>query len=235
MEAQQKRELETAKAEAEAAREKLQGLSSRDGWHGLDSGLRREVEDRRYAYLPSSAEELRTHKTDTEALVAKVEVELAEKKRLREAEAKAKAEAERVDREELAVIFDVIGDNLDEARSIRAAAEELADVFGHQVAFSAINGELNAPYGRARRQDGLTTRLPGIEEMEHASWLLQFRRAGDLDEWLAAIAAWLDATNQAVEPEIPAASSDGGNTVDLSKLDVSKLFGGNVHVERKRK
>ena len=84
VEAAQKRELETAKAEAEAAREELRGLSSREEWDDLDYELRRKVENRRYSYLPSSAEELRTDKADTEALVAKVEAKLAENQRLRE-------------------------------------------------------------------------------------------------------------------------------------------------------
>ncbi len=76
--AMQKRELEVAKVETESLREVLRGLTSRDGWDDLDSELRREVEGKRYSYLPSSIEELRECKAETEALVAKVEVTLAE-------------------------------------------------------------------------------------------------------------------------------------------------------------
>lgn len=82
VEAQQKRELETAKAEAEAVRKKLWGFSDHEGWCGLDPGLRSEVEGRRYSYLPSSAEELRQYKADIEVIVTKVEAELVEVQRL---------------------------------------------------------------------------------------------------------------------------------------------------------
>jgi ATP-dependent helicase HrpB len=192
VEARQKRELETAKAEAQAAREQLRGLSSCDGWYDLDSELRRKVENRRYEYLPNSIEELCQHKADTEALVAKVEVELAETLRRREEEAKAQAEAERAEREELAVILAENGADLADAREIRWFAEGVVEILGASGALKVLQSELDAPYGRVRRQDAILSKAPGIDQASAGDRFLRFFRARDVDSWLAGAVAWLE-------------------------------------------
>ena len=79
VEARQKRELEAARATAEAAREILQGLSGRDGWEDLNQEIQCEVEDWLDSYLPNSTAGFRQEKANTEALVAKVEAALSKR------------------------------------------------------------------------------------------------------------------------------------------------------------
>ena len=87
---QERRSREADKAQAEAAREVLRGLTSRDGWNDLEYEFRREVESRRYSYLPDSSEELRRWAAETKTLVVKVEAALKEVAERRGREAKAK-------------------------------------------------------------------------------------------------------------------------------------------------
>lgn len=77
------REIESVKAEAEAARRELQDLTNRTGWSEVPSELRSKVEQRRYSYLPSSLEDLRADEAETKAIIAEVEAELAERERKR--------------------------------------------------------------------------------------------------------------------------------------------------------
>jgi len=83
VEAMRKRELEAARAEAETVRKAFGDLFLSDNWKDLDPELRRKVEDWRYSYLPSSTDQLRTDKADTEALIARVEAEFLQIERNR--------------------------------------------------------------------------------------------------------------------------------------------------------
>ena len=76
---EEKRELETARAEAETAREVLRGLPGRDGWDNLDRELRRQVGSWQDLFLPRTIDELRADKAETEALIAKVESALSKR------------------------------------------------------------------------------------------------------------------------------------------------------------
>jgi HrpA-like RNA helicase len=251
VEAQQKRELETAKAEAEAAREELRGLSSREGWDDLDYELRREVENRRYSYLPSSAEELRTDKADTEALVAKVEAELAENQRLRE-----------------------------RRQEIEECLNELQEIHGRPAAHIVVreNGEVavncgkSSKMGRCDVTPSLGERQYGPESLDDEGRLSvwqpipvgrkvtasDYSGSGNLMSevtfavpkcklepgvWAVTedgatfypVIYWNDrevipdsveAVAAEPEPDVSGSNEDA----DLSKVDLSKLFGGNVRI-----
>lgn len=223
-EAQKQRELEIVKAEAEAARTKLRGLQSREGWRDLEYELRYKVENRQYSYLPGSAEELRKDKADTEAIVAEVETTLVETRHKREEEAKAKAEAERAEREELSPILNET-ENIQEARTIRSFAEYLEKKLGSKRAVDVLRGELNAPYGRARRQGAIRHAVPELEDSESRDFLW-FQNASRVDLWIAGALAWLEArqTPAKIEPE----PLEVGPPAPAGTLDISKLFGGQV-------
>ncbi|MEK9183438.1 MAG: helicase-related protein [Patescibacteria group bacterium] len=231
--AQAEAELSEAKAEAESAREELGGLQSGNDWYDLDYELRRRAEERRYSYLPPTAEEIRQWTVETKAIIAKAQTVFTDIQRQREAEAKAQAEAERVEREELAAILREIGeDNLAVAREAKAFAEVVAGISGVHEGIKILRDELTAPYGRGRRQEAISWKVPGISSTDAGSRFLSFYRAGDVDAWLVGAAVWLETKLTKSRVASPVATPSDSKPVDLSKVDLGGLFGGAVAKRR---
>jgi len=221
-----------ALAEAEAARDELKGLSGRDGWNDLAYEFRQAVEGRTgyYNRLPETAELLSGWAVEARALFARVEAELPEAIRRRREAERAQAEAEREEREELAVIFTMIGDDLSLARQAKELAEAAENIKGHKEALFVLREESEAPYGRSRRQDALRWKVPGIEGTEIGERLLASSKASFVDALLAGAVAWLEA-EKSVESQ-PEAEAESGEPVDLAQVDLSKLFGGGARTRR---
>jgi hypothetical protein len=225
--ARELREAEQLKAEAESARQELQGLYSHEGWNSLNWNFREEVDRQHYSSLPSSTQEIRKWIVQTKALCAKVEATIAENIRARQEEARQKAEVERAEREELAVVLQWTGDNLETAREIRAFAQAIAEIKGASEGAKILRQELNAPYGRARRQGNISYLVRGLSDTDAGQRFLSLYRASDEYAWIAGAAAWLESKLEKSDNKSQA------KPVELST--VTTLFGVAVQQSSKRR
>lgn len=95
-EEREKREREEARKAAEAAQAKMSELYEKY-YHGsevkLESGVREKLYSRRYAYLPPSSAELKQWTAETNAVIAEVEVAVAEADRIKAEEEARRAKA----------------------------------------------------------------------------------------------------------------------------------------------
>lgn len=127
----------------------------------------------------------------------------AEIKRQQEAELAAQAAVERGERERLAPILEVAGDDIQSARSAQRFAEAVTEILGARQAIEVLREELDAPYGRARRQEAIRIKVSGIEGTEIGSRFLSFSRARDVNSWLAGAIAWLETSQEKIaEPTV---------------------------------
>ncbi len=153
---------------AEAERGKLRNFCHTGGWYGISDTLRREVEDRGYAYLPSGIAELTAWTTETQSLISRVEATMAEDKRSREeAEREAREAEERQQaglRAQLGELLahDWVRDDLGLAARIDGFVKEAIKIRGSQAA-KLLQDEQYEAYGRARRTDALERKFPGID------------------------------------------------------------------------
>jgi len=207
---------ETAiREEAEAAKEELAALRSLTGFWDMDPEVRRQVDEWGYN-RPYDLGPLQAWTAETKALIVKVTPALAEISR-------ARAEAEAAEADELAPILrwagkaDAWGNplvlSIDQARGIYGFAVAcLRAVNGDsQAAFRALDNELRANYGRARRQEAIQNRFPGLAQTEAGGRFMSLSRAEEVDVWLAGAGAWLMAKTapvaqrKAVPTPVPAA------------------------------
>ncbi|MCF6276987.1 MAG: hypothetical protein L3J07_04050 [Candidatus Magasanikbacteria bacterium] len=173
------------KFEAKKLQETLGKLIGRKGWYDLkECDSKKQAGDRRYCYLSSSVEELSKWIAETKVIITEVEV-LFEK---------LEADLE-LEQEVIAVILRENGDNLDQARQIRAFADKVVEILGSkEKATQIFNGELNAPYGRARRQDAIADKVSNLDWCCQGDEFFSLGRARDLDLWLQLAITYLDST-----------------------------------------
>lgn len=150
------------------------------------------------------------------------------------------AEKQQKEREELAFLLEELKNNKEvnepfkEAKRIRDFAEEAVKA-GLQVGkdrqevISLLEGELNARYGRARRQKQLKQVLYPLAEKDLGQRLLGFRRRRDLDRWLKGAIKWLKNKPSTQERKVDQESEDAD--LDLEEADLSELFGGRAQVD----
>ena len=212
-EIREKARVEAAKADAESAKAELWSLQSIEGWYDLEHDLRRRVEDRQYAYLPSGLEELTTWTTETRAIKAEVEAifaETAERKRL-------VAEAERKLAGTLPEgLVEVFGGDTARAVSFWAKARKLD--------LGALDDHIVYNCGRARVRDHLVE-VSGDSDFfcgadpNRVGWFIGRLMAGDYDK----------STPPASDPPKPA-----GPTIEVGGLNLTGLFGGGAVVRGKK-
>lgn len=155
--------LNATKTEAEAAREELRGLSSHNGFYDLVYELLRKAEDRRYSYLPSTAQEIRAWTVETKAITAEVQTALSDLQRKREEEARARETAEQEQRGKLRDLLahDWVRDDLGLAERIDAFVKEALQIRGRDAA-RLLRDENYEAYGRGRRTASIEEKFPGI-------------------------------------------------------------------------
>lgn len=193
-EAKAQAEIAAAKTEAEAVKAELKALTSNE-LCSADNELyhRAYAESGCYSWLPSTAEELRAWTVKTRAIIVQVQAVLADFQRQQEAEAQAKAEAERLARAELGVILEATClESLERAAEIKAFAQEVERIKGTRQGLEILRNELEAPYGRGGRQNGVEHGIRGIADTDMGSRFLRFHRAADVNTWLAGAVAWLE-------------------------------------------
>jgi hypothetical protein len=230
---------------AEAACQQLTDLTSQEGYWDLGHELRQRVSDRssRYSLYYVAVADLPTRTEETLALVAEVKSALVALAAQRAEEARLKAESEAAERIELCAIFDaLIGSDtlsLDEARQIRAFAEVClrASSGNREATIRKLNFELNANYGRDRRQNAVRNSFPGLDATDAGTVFLSLYRAEDTNRWLAGAIAWLKASTPPAAPvpkQTPVSQPTGNPEPQPSAggLDLSKL--GNRFIVRGR-
>lgn len=112
-----------------------------------------------------------------------------------------------------------------------ALAEKARALLGRDQAILIIQGELDAPYGRGRRQAALSSAIGGATEDMALNELYSLSKAAVLDEAMAHAIDIL--TNEPVPPVPPAKKTEQdkppeapAKPADLSTFDTNKLFGG---------
>lgn len=262
-EAQEQKALAEAKSEAELAKAQIHEMCTRKGYYEVDAELRRQAEERRYAYLPSGVAELLQWTAETKALVAKVDADIAEVERRKEEEARVQAEAEaRRQSTEIAI------------RELGWAKAHLLVTEQEILVACAESGQVNPAMGEARYAEfGLDSRGRGtawwpvkagesvtIREFSWKGNLKREDRIKTVPSWLKP-GVWAVGDDQQGEffypvihyrdgreviPEVvevirrapkpataPATPPQDSKPVDLSKVDLGALFGGNASTRRK--
>ena len=90
-------------------------------------------------------------------------------------------------------VWEAVGDDEDLAEAVAELAEAATDFVGAKRALRVFKQELNAPYGRARRQNGVRNAIYQIAQTDVGEYFLNLYRARDVDRWLAGAVAWLEA------------------------------------------
>ncbi len=106
-------------------------------------------------------------------------------------------------------VWEAVGDNEHIAEKAVELAKTAADLVGAKKALSIFDRELNAHYGRARRQDGICHSMYQIAQTDIGDSFLSLYRARDVDAWLAGAVAWLEADRETEKPKAQAAESNG--------------------------
>lgn len=88
-------------------------------------------------------------------------------------------------------IWEAVGYEEQTAKYAVELAKAVAELVGASNALQIFQGELDVPYGRARRQEAILRVMPGIAETDIGRSFLYLTRARDLDGWLAGAVAWL--------------------------------------------
>jgi len=251
-ELREQQERAAAKQEAEAAKAKVSALYNQHGSsYGsiLESDLRSRLYNRAYSYLPSTSAELKAWTAESEALCAEVEAALVEAQLAKEQEEarreaarleaarlyeeeQERAEAARLEefereKAEYAFLPEHLRDMaIGDLRTVKAFAEACRGIAGDRAA-SILECELNAPYGRARRQDGLRRQLPGLEETEAGQHVLWLSQAYRLDPMLEAAVAWLNASATVPEQGSEAPGQESAD-LDESLAKLANRWGANI-------
>lgn len=229
---------EAVRAEAREAERTLREFRYRDDFRELSSELRADIDTRTFVSAPYELAACATWTAETKAFIAEVETALGVK-------AAEKAETERLrlaeeesDRQALAAIFTATASRentwdgpltVSQARQVRDFAEACLGKAGgnRDNAVRKLATELNAPYGRERRQEAIRRGFPGVHATETGDQFFHLSRAEDVDSWLQGALAWLKTKNAPVAqpkeaappPPAPKAKTkptSGG--LDLSKL-----------------
>ena len=204
-EVEAQREVVTARAEAEDAKQELRALYQRCPYASEADSLYVRLYQRAYnVSFPDDASRIRQWMIEAKALFAEAEKFIVGEEGRREAQAREREERERVEREAEA-----------KAQAEAFPRAVLACAKGNiQRAIRILEDELNAPYGRARRQDAIRRNLSGIETTEAGQRFLARCRASDVDEDLSAAIAWLQ--NQAA-PKVKATAEEPAPVVAEEK------------------
>lgn len=211
---------------AEAARRQFADLTSREEYWDLASELRQRVRDRSSTYSLShvAVADLPAWTEETLTLVAEVDAALADLNHERAEEARVQAEAEACERVELRPILDALdtqqvrdldtgrmvsmrcsgqdATSLNEARQIREFAEAClrASSGNRDATVRKLAHELNADYGRRRRQEAVRNSFPGLDANPAGADFLNHYTAEDTNRWLTGAIAWLKAGTPPTTP-----------------------------------
>ncbi len=108
-------------------------------------------------------------------------------------------------------VWEAVGDDEYVAEKAIELAKTAADLVGKKKALRVFEQELNAHYGRARRQDGVCHSMYQIAQTDIGDSFLSLYRARDVDAWLAGAVAWLEADRETEKPKAQTAESNGGS------------------------
>jgi len=106
-------------------------------------------------------------------------------------------------------VWEAVGDDEYIAEKAVELAMTAADLVGAKKALRIFDRELNASYGRARRQDGVCNSMYQIAQTDIGDSFLSLYRARDVDVWLAGAVAWLEADRETEKSKAQAAESIG--------------------------
>jgi hypothetical protein len=227
--------------EVNTFRERYQAVRSSREWYGLDAELSGQLERRfdHWASTPSTVEEMVTWRAKTETLFAKLDAQIIELERQREVVAQAQ-ERVRVEAEARgSQAFLPQQEDMHEIDPrIISFAKDVQEIVGTKQGIDILREELGAPYGRARRQEAILLKMPGIDSTDAGYRFLLFGRARDVDAWLEGAVAWLEGaltmsnpTNRVATPQPTVPTVTSTEPVDLTKVDLSVLFGGGGRVK----
>lgn len=158
-----KARLTEACEEAEAARERTRGVLARDG--DLETGLWHRLNERRYASLPSTLEDLQQWTEETGALLAEAERSLEEGVRVRKAAWEAEHAEEEADRVRLSVLLEREWNapSLEKARAVEQFVRDCIGKRGAKKALEILDRERYEAYGRARRTASLEREFQDVD------------------------------------------------------------------------
>ncbi len=115
-------------------------------------------------------------------------------------------------------VWDAVGDNEHIAEKAVELAKTAAGLVGAENALRIFVGELEAAYGRAKRQDAIRDSiLYEIAQTDIGDLFLGLYRARDVDAWLAGAVAWLEANRETEKPKAKAAGSNGSGEFTLTE------------------
>jgi hypothetical protein len=108
-------------------------------------------------------------------------------------------ETQELERQELAVMR-LDGLDVREARKVRAFAEALMVELGGRRAIKLVSEQMNAPYGRARRQSAIEEECPSTRVTQPD--FFSFGKASVVDAWLDGALSWLEAQSTKVRQPV---------------------------------
>ena len=118
-------------------------------------------------------------------------------------------------------VWEAVGDDEYVAEKAVELAKTAADLVGAREALRIFEREFHAPYGRARRQQGVINSMYRIAQTDIGDYFLSLHRARDVDKWLAGAVAWLESQKVKEPPESQASS---GGYYSPSAESLAALF-----------